>query len=79
MEKYACCAGYANSGGHPDCIIRICACEKGYELCSSSSDLDSCTKFEWLKEHGSQLRQKLAKIEVYPRKSTSKNNGSNAL
>jgi hypothetical protein len=59
MEKYACCAGCENGGGPPDCTIRICAREKGYELCSSCDELDSCTKFEWLKEHGSELKQRL--------------------
>jgi hypothetical protein len=54
MEKYARCAGCESGGGPPDCTIRICARERGCELCSS------CTKFEWLKEHGSQLRQQLA-------------------
>ncbi|MDD4161122.1 MAG: DUF3795 domain-containing protein [Methanothrix sp.] len=60
MEKYACCAGCENGGGPPDCTIRICAREKGHELCSFCSDLDTCTKFEWLKEHGLQLKQELA-------------------
>jgi hypothetical protein len=59
MEKYAVCAGCGNGGGPPDCTIRICARERGYELCSSCSDLDTCTKFEWLKEHGSELKGKL--------------------
>lgn len=57
MVKNACCAGCANGGGPPDCTIRICARERGYDLCSSCEDLDSCTKFEWLKVHGSQLKQ----------------------
>ena len=35
MEKYAVCAGCGNGGGPPDCTIRICARERGYELCSS--------------------------------------------
>ncbi len=59
MEKYAVCAGCESGGGPPDCTIRICARERGHELCSSCTDLDSCTKFEWLKEHGSQLKGKL--------------------
>lgn len=59
MEKYACCAGCERDGGPPDCTIRICARERGHELCNSCSDLDSCTKFEWLKEHGEQIKEKL--------------------
>jgi hypothetical protein len=59
MEKYAVCAGCGNGGGPPDCTIRICARERGLELCNSCQDLDSCTKFEWLKEHGSELKRKL--------------------
>ena len=41
------------------CAIRICARERGYELCSSCSDLESCTKFEWLGEYGQQFKEKL--------------------
>jgi len=59
MEKYAVCAGCGSEGGPPDCTIRICARERGYDLCSSCPDLESCTKFEWLKEHGSELKEKL--------------------
>jgi hypothetical protein len=59
MEKYTCCAGCGNGGGPPDCTIRICARERGYELCSSCGDLNSCTKFEWLKEHGQLIKEKL--------------------
>jgi hypothetical protein len=59
MTRYACCAGCERGGGPPDCTIRICAREKGYELCSSCTDLDSCTKFDWLKDQGSQMRDAL--------------------
>jgi hypothetical protein len=59
MTRYACCAGCENGGGPPDCTIRICARERSYELCSSCADLDSCTKFDWLKEHGSRMRTAL--------------------
>jgi len=59
MEKNARCAGCRNGGGPPDCTIRICARDRGYELCSSCSDLDGCSKFEWLKEHGSRLKETL--------------------
>ncbi len=59
MVRNACCAGCANGGGPPDCTIRSCARERGYLLCSSCKDLDGCKKFEWLAEHGSQLKQSL--------------------
>ncbi|OPY53332.1 MAG: hypothetical protein A4E49_01439 [Methanosaeta sp. PtaU1.Bin112] len=59
MEKYAVCAGCGNGGGPPDCTIRICARERGYELCSFCPDLDGCAKFEWLQEHGIQLKEML--------------------
>jgi hypothetical protein len=59
MEKYAVCAGCSNGGGPSDCTIRICARERGYELCSFCPDLDGCSKFEWLKEHGSALKEML--------------------
>lgn len=59
MEKYACCAGCEGGGGPPDCTIRICAREREYELCNSCGDLDHCTRFQWLKEHGTELKQRL--------------------
>ena len=59
MQKYACCAGCKNGGGPPDCTIRICSRERGIELCSSCIDLDGCNKFEWLKEHGNEVKEML--------------------
>ncbi|VVB68235.1 Uncharacterised protein [uncultured archaeon] len=59
MTRYTCCAGCENGGGPPDCTIRICARERGYDLCNSCTDLDSCSKFDWLKDHGSQMRATL--------------------
>jgi hypothetical protein len=67
MEKYACCAGCESSGGPPDCTIKICARERGYELCSFCHDPDSCTNFEWLKEHGSKLKEKLKESRRLPK------------
>ncbi len=61
MQRYACCAGCKNGGGPPDCAIRICAREKGTEMCSSCGDLDGCKKFEWLKEHGQEAKENLKK------------------
>jgi len=59
LQKYACCAGCKNGGGPPDCTIRICARERGMELCSSCRDLDGCNRFEWLKEHGQEAKENL--------------------
>lgn len=59
LEKYAVCAGCGNGGGPPDCTIRICARERGIDLCNSCPDLEGCTRFEWLQEHGSQLKEML--------------------
>ena len=41
MQKYAYCAGCEAGGGPPDCAIRVCASERGYELCSQCNDLDT--------------------------------------
>jgi len=59
MTKYAYCAGCEQGGGPPNCAIRICAKEKTYDLCNICSELDDCTKFDWLGEHGVTLKQKL--------------------
>lgn len=59
MEKNARCAGCRNGGGPPDCSIRICARERGYEFCSLCEELEECMKFEWLKEHGVALKRTL--------------------
>ena len=59
MEKYARCQGCPNGGGPPDCTSRICAQERGYELCTSCVDLDGCNRFEWLREHGQEIKEKL--------------------
>ncbi|MDH7597033.1 MAG: DUF3795 domain-containing protein [Methanothrix sp.] len=59
MAKYARCAGCESGGGPPDCPIRRCAQDRGYDMCSSCDDLESCTKFDWLKEHGSIMKAAL--------------------
>lgn len=59
MEAYARCAGCENGGGPPDCTIRICARERGYDLCGSCEELEECTRFEWLREHGQQIKERL--------------------
>ena len=54
------CAGCENGGGPPDCAIRICAKERGYTVCNNCTELDSCSKFEWLGETGKQLKTVLS-------------------
>ncbi len=59
MTTYTRCAGCRNGGGPPDCAIRICAHERGYELCSFCGDLEGCTRFEWMGEYGKVVKEKL--------------------
>jgi hypothetical protein len=61
MKKYAICAGCESGGGPPDCPTRICAREKGIELCSSCDDLPSCDNFDWLEDHGVKVKEALKK------------------
>ena len=56
VEANALCAGCEAGGGPPECPIRICASDRGYSLCSDCSDLESCSKFDWLQEHGTSLK-----------------------
>jgi hypothetical protein len=59
MTKYAFCSGCENGGGPPDCAIRNCANQKGYQLCNECSELTSCTKFSWLGESSDKIKQVL--------------------
>jgi hypothetical protein len=59
MITYAHCAGCQSNGGPPGCTIRICAGERGYELCSACHDLEGCTKFEWLRDYGQKVKDNL--------------------
>jgi hypothetical protein len=59
MTKYAYCTGCEKGGGPPDCAIRMCANEKGYELCNMCNELDDCSKFDWLSEGFTSIKQKL--------------------
>lgn len=68
MQRYACCEGCRNGGGPPDCAIRVCAREKGKELCSSCEDFDGCNKFDWLKEHGNEVKEILKENRCLSRK-----------
>jgi len=59
MTKYAYCEGYEKGGGLPNCAIRIRIKEKEYDLCNMCSELDDCTKFDWLGEGAASLKQNL--------------------
>ena len=59
METHGRCAGCENGGGPPDCTIRVCAREKGYDLCSSCEELEGCTRFEWLRDQGQMIKDRL--------------------
>jgi len=50
MTQYATCFGCEKGGGPPDCAIRTCADDKGYQLCSQCDELDDCSKFDWLRD-----------------------------
>jgi hypothetical protein len=53
------CRGCEKGGGPPDCTIRNCANDKGYQLCSECAELEGCGKFDWLKDHGKVLKTTL--------------------
>lgn len=48
VQTYTRCQGCEQGGGPPDCGIRTCSREKGYEPCSECPDLEGCDKFDWL-------------------------------
>lgn len=50
MNTYLRCLGCEQGGGPPDCIIRTCAKEKGFTLCTECYELEECEKFDWLGE-----------------------------
>ena len=57
------CVGCEQGGGPPDCTIRNCARQRGYDVCSLCSDLDSCSKFDWLGETGIKLKKMLNNLK----------------
>ena len=59
MTKYAYCAGCEGGGGDPNCAIRICANEKGFELCSECNEIEECTKLDKLGDFGKGFSVKL--------------------
>ncbi|RLG97241.1 hypothetical protein DRO27_00460 [Candidatus Bathyarchaeota archaeon] len=52
-------AGCEKEGGPPDCAIRVCAKEKGYELCNECDELVERAKFDWLGDYSKVLKGKL--------------------
>lgn len=54
------CPGCEKGGGPPDCSIRSCAKNKGFDLCSKCSELEECGNFQWLGEDGEQIKMMLA-------------------
>jgi hypothetical protein len=59
MTKYAFCAGCEQGGGPPDCEIRSCAKSRSFEVCNNCEKLEDCSKFDWLGEISTSLKQKL--------------------
>ncbi len=47
IDTYIRCRGCERGDGEPNCPIRTCAREKGYELCSECPELEECTKFNF--------------------------------
>ena len=58
-QTYTRCFGCEQGGGPPDCTIRLCSKERGYELCSQCPDLEECTKFDWLGDYAQKLKDKM--------------------
>ncbi|HOI70404.1 MAG: DUF3795 domain-containing protein [Methanothrix sp.] len=56
MRRYALCPGCESGGGPPDCPIRVCAREKGLDLCSFCGELESCGNFGWLGDRGEEMK-----------------------
>jgi len=59
IHTYTKCFGCEQGGGPPDCAIRTCSKERGYDLCSQCPDLNGCTKFGWLGDYAYKLKNKL--------------------
>lgn len=50
VQTYTRCFGCQQGGGPPDCAIRNCSKDRGYELCSECPDIDGCKNFDWLQK-----------------------------
>lgn len=61
VGTYTMCFGCEKDGGPPDCAIRICSRERGYEACSECPDLEGCDRFDWLGDYAHRLKEKLGK------------------
>jgi hypothetical protein len=59
INTYIRCLGCEKGGGPPGCSIRICAKERGYELCSECPELEECKNFNWLTKSHKRLKEKL--------------------
>lgn len=59
LTTHGYCFGCEQGGGPPDCVIRICSKERGYELCSQCGDVDGCDRFDWLGEHATTMKKNL--------------------
>lgn len=60
LQTYIRCSGCEQGGGPPDCAIRTCSRERGYDLCSECPDLEGCDKFDWLGDPES-LKERLGR------------------
>ena len=60
MAKYAFCFGCEKGGGPPDCDMRTCANQKGFQLCSQCDELEGCNKFDWIGDYAATMKENLA-------------------
>lgn len=61
--KYSLCPGCQMGGGPPECKVKICAKEKGFEICSECDLMNSCKKINWVEENYSKVRKTLNEIK----------------
>lgn len=59
VQTYTKCFGCEQGGGPPDCAIKVCSKERGYDICSNCPDLEGCAKFDRLGDNALQLKDKL--------------------
>jgi hypothetical protein len=63
LAKYAACPGCQSGGGSPECPVRLCAKEKGFENCSKCDAIDSCKRMSFLEPGHPGLRENLKKMK----------------
>jgi hypothetical protein len=68
MTQYATCNGCGRGGGPPDCGIRACAKDKGYQLCNQCNEIEACDKFDWLQDYGKTLKNNLRELKGLSKK-----------